>query len=223
MGEADEQQDGDFLSPDPTEVGESPTTPTYSSDDTEPITDDQPSYTQYTYDADDLKGIPVPTPLKMIVGADKDAKKNKNKSKQEIANMAKTNQAMLKMLYKSADTVASKYRVAITDDEDMIITHSEADYNWISGMSNAYLMEKGFDINSYIGTGKAAIICNGWWFGSIGATLHNDAKKLDKKLGLIRKPLSWGRKLLSYIPIVGKRFKKKPDIYEPAQNVEGLI
>jgi hypothetical protein len=210
MGETEETVVEDSLSPDSIEVGETPTSPT--------IDDEQPEYTQYTFSVDELEtNIPVPTPLKMLIGADKDKKSGKKKSKQELLNMSKTNVAMLKMVYKSTDNLASRYRVAICNDEEMIISHSEADYNWISGMSNQYLMDKGFDINSYIGSGKAAIICNAWWFGSIGATLHSDAKKLDKSLGLIRKPISWVKKILSFIPIIGKRFKNKPEIAELGQ------
>lgn len=212
-----EPQLEDSVSPASFTEGESPSEAT-------PFTEDsQPSYANFTFEEQDVEGqIPVPTALRFVAKkAGDDKKGGKKKSKAEILNMTKSNEAMLKMGYKTVDNLASKYRVGITNDESMTINHSEADYNWISGITNAYLMERGFDINSYIGTGKAAIVCNAWWFGSIGSTLHNDAKKLDKKLNIIRTPISWGRKLLSFIPIIGKRFKKKPEIDTVGQIVGG--
>jgi hypothetical protein len=187
---------------------------------TAPSDSNQPTYTQYTYTSDEVEdNMVIPSPLKFITGGNK-TKSGKKKNKAELATMAKTNEAMLSMGYKTIDTVASKYRVAITGDESMVIQHSESDYKWISGMSNAYLVEKGIDINAYFGTGKAALICNSYWFGSIAHTLHKDAKKLDKSLGLLRKPMSGIRKLLSFIPIIGKRFRTKPQIDIVGQTVE---
>ena len=190
---------------------ESPSSPESHTTDVEEPDSSTPTFQNYSYKVEDLESdIPVPSPLKFITGGKKSSGKKKNQ--QELAIMSKTNEAMLSLGYKSVDGLASRYRVAITGDEEMTITHSESDYKWISGMTNAYLMEKGFDINAYLGTGKAAIICNSWWFGSIGATLHKDAKKLDKSLGLLRKPLGGIKKLLSYIPIIGKRFRQEKPV-----------
>lgn len=183
----------------------------------EPIGDDEspspapeveePSWAQYTYSSEDIdSNIPVPLGLKLLKG---DGKSKKKRTAKELVEMKKENEFILGLGYRSVDGIATKYRVALTGDEDSAISHSEGDYKWISGVSNRYLTEKGLDLSTYLGAGRVALVANTWWFGSIGHTLAQDAKKAEKKIRPLRALLSWPKWLLSKIPIIGKRFKKK--------------
>lgn len=174
---------------------------------------EEPSWTQYTYSSEEIiDNIPVPVGLKMLKG---DSKKSKKKlTAKEMVAVKKENEFILGLGYRSVDGIASKYRIALTGDESKVISHSEADYNWISGISNRYLTEKGLNLSSYLGAGRVALVANGWWFGKIGHTLQQEAKNAEKKIRPLRAVLSWPKKLLSKLPIIGKRFKPKPTVME---------
>ncbi len=127
-------------------------------------------------------------------------------SKKQLEALKTTNIAVLKIGYKTADHGLTVYkRAALQDPEAAKITHSEADYEWISEISNEALMENGIMISNAIGPTQVAVLANGYWFIKPTLEIQNEAKKrgIKSKLG------STMRGFLAKLPIIGKRIEAK--------------
>tara|TARA_R100000664_G_scaffold5273_1_gene10116 strand:- start:7941 stop:8660 length:720 start_codon:yes stop_codon:yes gene_type:complete len=147
----------------------------------------------------------VPNVLKKITPTVQGGKKTRKELEQE----RKTNIAILKIGYRTGDHLLTNYKRAMLEDPKAdAITHSEDDYTWISGVSNAALEENGLSIGSVVGTTQIAVIANGYWFGSPIAKIHKEAEKSPFK-GRIGG--SVGR-FLERLPFIGKRLKARKQI-----------
>lgn len=165
---------------------------------------------QFTYTVEETPTITAPTPLKAIT-MKKAPKKGTKKNKKQIEEESKNNLTMLKMGYKAVDNVANKYKEAI-NPSTKLIKRSDSDYDWVAKSTNAYMVENNYFISDYLSTGKIALVANAWFFGTVGASVYKDTKKVDGALGVVKAPFRFGKKLLSYIPVFGRRFRtKKPD------------
>ena len=144
----------------------------------------------------------VPTVLKRITPTVAGQKK----TRKEMEAERKTNVALLKVGYRTGDVLLTRYKRALMEDPNADpISHSETDYEWISGVSNAALEENGVSIGAAIGTTQIALIANGYWFGAPVAKIHKEA---DKSPFTGRMGGAVGR-FLERVPIIGKRLKAR--------------
>ena len=144
----------------------------------------------------------VPTVLKRITPTVAGQKKTRKEMEQE----RKTNVALLKVGYRTGDVLLTRYKRALMEDSQAeAITHSETDYEWISGVSNAALEENGISIGAAIGTTQIALIANGYWFAAPVAKIHKEA---DKSPFTGRVGGAVGR-FLERVPVLGKRLKAR--------------
>ena len=144
----------------------------------------------------------VPTVLKRITPTVAGQKKTRKEMEQE----RKTNVALLKVGYRTGDVLLTRYKRALMEDSQAeAITHSETDYEWISGVSNAALEENGISIGAAIGTTQIALIANGYWFAAPVAKIHKEA---DKSPFTGRVGGAVGR-FLERVPVLGKRLRAR--------------
>jgi len=144
----------------------------------------------------------VPTVLKRITPTVEGQKKTRKEMEQE----RKTNVALLKVGYRTGDVLLTRYKRALMEDPNAdAISHSETDYEWISGVSNAALEENGISIGAAIGTTQIALIANGYWWMAPVAKIHKEA---DKSPFTGRMGGAVGR-FLERVPIIGKRLKAR--------------
>jgi len=144
----------------------------------------------------------VPTVLKRITPTVPGQKK----TRKEIEQERKTNLALLKVGYRTGDVLLTRYKRALMEDPNAeAISHSETDYEWISGVSNSALEENGISIGAAIGTTQIALIANGYWFGAPVAKIHKEA---DKSPFTGRMGGAVGR-FLERVPVLGKRLKAR--------------
>jgi len=140
----------------------------------------------------------IPSVLKAVMPANADPRKM---SKEDIERAAKTSAAVLVLGYKLSDKIMSKYRKAVVGD-DAVIQHTEADYRWISSVTNDALLDRGILISASLTPTIVALTCNAYWFGKPLAEIQ--AKRQGK---LIK------RETLAKIPILGwfarRRAKKE--------------
>ena len=148
----------------------------------------------------------VPTILKTI----KPAATAKGKiSKKEAAAKKDMNKSILTVGYRTCDHLMSSYRRAMLEDAKAEpITHSDADYNWISEVTNEALEDSGVSVGDMIGTGTIAVIANTHWFGVPLYKIHQESEKSPFK-GKIGG--AFGR-FLRKLPIIGKRIKAKEEV-----------
>jgi len=144
----------------------------------------------------------VPTVLKRITPTVAGQKKTRKEMEQE----RKTNVALLKVGYRTGDVLLTRYKRALMEDPQAdAISHSETDYEWISGVSNAALEENGISIGAAIGTTQIALIANGYWFAAPVAKIHKEA---DKSPFTGRVGGAVGR-FLERVPVIGKRLRAR--------------
>tara|TARA_R100001079_G_scaffold63069_1_gene32649 strand:- start:331 stop:1050 length:720 start_codon:yes stop_codon:yes gene_type:complete len=144
----------------------------------------------------------VPTVLKRITPTVAGQKKTRKEMEQE----RKTNVALLKVGYRTGDVLLTRYKRALMEDPNADpISHSETDYEWISGVSNAALEENGISIGAAIGTTQIALISNAYWFGAPVAKIHKEA---DKSPFTGRVGGAVGR-FLERVPVLGRRLKAR--------------
>jgi hypothetical protein len=144
----------------------------------------------------------VPTVLKRITPTVAGQKK----TRKEMEAERKTNVALLKVGYRTGDVLLTRYKRALMEDSQAdAISHSETDYDWISGVSNAALEENGISIGAAIGTTQIALIANGYWFAAPVAKIHKEA---DKSPFTGRVGGAVGR-FLERVPVLGKRLRAR--------------
>ena len=177
----------------------------------EPVaTEENPDFDGPEWAAFDMGDIPegvqvIPSALKKVRRAG--VKSGKKRSKAEIEQEKQTNHSILKMGYRTGDFLMTKYGRATLVDPEYVVTHTEEDYNWISGITYAFLEDRGVNLAVVIGPGAMAGIANAYWFGKPIAEINKKADKSPlraaaKKVGGMRK---WFR-----LPKLFRR-KKKPE------------
>ena len=159
------------------------------------------------FEYDDSSEI-IPAPLKRI----KPASKSRSKiTKKELEAQKQTNMAILKIGYRTGDHLLTKYRRVMLDDpEATAITHTEQDYDWISGITEEALAENGLSIGMAIGPTQICFVANAYWFGTPIVRINAESEKSPFKGatgGMI------GR-LLERMPVLGKWIKnrRQPEI-----------
>ncbi len=185
-------------------------------DDTEP---DPLSWASVDFsgDVEDAPSEVFPTTLKAITPS----KAGVKKTKKEIEAEMKTNVAVLKIGYRSADVMMTRYKRAMMEDKNAeAISRSEADYNWIASITNAALVENGMSVGEVIGTTQIAIVANVYFFGAPIAKIHAEADKSPFKGNLGGR---FGR-FLERVPIIGPRLKaRKQPKYRPLETEVKII
>lgn len=158
-------------------------------------TEDDPDFSDPKWAQFDFGELPegvqvIPAPLKKInrMATVPGGKVTKAMLKAE----AETNHAVLKMGYRAGDLLMSKYGQAVTVDPELIISHTEEDYDFISSVTYAWMEDRGLSVAGVIGPGTMAIVCNGYWFGAPIAGIQKKAKKsllrgAGNKLGGLKK------------------------------------
>jgi len=174
----------------------------------ETVDDTQPVWASFDYGDIVDETAPtetVPTVLKQI----KPAATAKGKlSKKEAAAKKEMNKSILTVGYRTGDHLMTSYRRAMLEDPKAEpITHSDADYNWISDVTNEALEDSGVSVGDMVGTGTIAVVANAHWFGLPLYKIHQESEKspFKGKLGG-----AFGR-FLRRLPIIGKRIKAKEE------------
>ena len=85
------------------------------------------------------------------------------------------------------------------------VTHSEHDYEWISGITEEALADQGISIGAAIGPVQVAGIANIYWFG---APIHRIHQESEKSPFTGRAGGAVGR-LLERVPVLGKWIKNR--------------
>lgn len=182
---------------------------------TESKTEDEPDFDTPEWAQFDMGDLPegvqvIPSALKKVrrpVG-----KPSKKKSKAELKQEKLTNQSILKVGYRTGDYLMTKYARAVCVDDEMLITHTEADYEWISGITYDFLDDRGVNLAIIIGPGMMAAAANSYWFGKPLMEIRKKAEKsllgsAGKKLGGLKK---WFR-----IPFFGRKKKTQDSSFGP--------
>lgn len=169
---------------------------------------DGPEWAQF-----DMGDIPegvqvIPAALKKVRRA---GVKGRKKTKTEIQQEVNTNKSILKMGYRTGDFLMTRYGRAVCVDDEILITHTEQDYDWISGISYAFLEDRGINLAVVIGPGTMAAVANAYWFGKPLHEIQGKAKKsplraAGKKLGGMKK---WFR-----LPRFFRKKKPKDSTFE---------
>ena len=176
------------------------------------VMDDEPdplSWAQVDFSGDTEDATEtIPTVFKRITPAHSGEKK----TKKELEAERKTNIAVLKIGYRTGDALMTRYKRGMMEDPKADpIKHTEQDYDWISGVSNAALEENGISIGAAIGTTQIAVIANGYWFGAPIAKIH---KESDKSPFKGRAGGAIGR-FMERLPIIGKRIRARREVHIP--------
>ena len=150
----------------------------------------------------------IPSPLKRIKPA---AKSRSKMSKKELEAQKQTNMAILKIGYRTADHGLTNYRRVMLDDPEATpITHTEQDYDWISGITEEALADNGLSIGMAIGPTQIAVVANGYWFGAPIVRINAESDKSPFK------GATGGRigRFLERMPVIGKWIKnrRRPEI-----------
>jgi hypothetical protein len=136
--------------------------PSESETESEPVaTEENPDFDGPEWASFDMGDLPegvqvIPSALKKVRRAG--VKSGKKRSKAEIEQEKQTNHSILKMGYRTGDFLMTKYGRATLVDPEYIVTHTEDDYNWISGITYAFLEDRGVNLAVVIGPG-----CDGWY------------------------------------------------------------
>lgn len=177
-------------------VEETLSMPSESETESEPVaTEENPDFDGPEWASFDMGDLPegvqvIPSALKKVRRAG--VKSGKKRSKAEIEQEKQTNHSILKMGYRTGDFLMTKYGRATLVDPEYIVTHTEDDYNWISGITYAFLEDRGVNLAVVIGPGAMAGIANAYWFGKPIAEINKKADKSPlraaaKKVGGMRK------------------------------------
>ena len=182
------------------EVSEQPleSVETESETETETEPEEVPDFTEPEWAQFDMGDLPegvqvIPSGLKRV---QRPQTQKGKKTKAEIKAEGETNKAILKMGYKTSDMLLTRYARAVCVDDEMLITHSEPDYAWISGITYAFLEDRGVNLSVMIGPGTMAAVCNAYWFGKPLHEIQTKAKKsplraAGKRIGGMRKWFSF--------------------------------
>ena len=158
------------------------------------VTEENPDFEGPDWAQFDMGDLPegvqvIPAALKKVR---RHGVKGRKRTKAEIQQEQQTNQSILKMGYRTGDFLMTKYGRAVTVDPELLITHTEQDYEWISGITYAFLEDRGVNLAVIIGPGTMAAVANAYWFGKPIADIQKKAKKsplraAGKKLGGLKK------------------------------------
>ena len=163
--------------------------------------EDEGDWTDFDWGDDDQTSEVIPTTLKRLAPA-----KRGKMTKKELEAQKGTNVALLKVGYKGADLLLTRYKRGVMDDQKAeAVTHTEEDYEWIGGITQDALEHNGIFLSSALGPNQVAIIANGYWFGSPVMRINAEAKRSPFQ-GRVGGALG---RLLERLPFIGKRIKDR--------------
>ena len=136
------------------------------SDDPPEATEENPDFEGPAWSEFDMGDLPegvqvIPAALKKVR---RHGGKGRKRTKTEIEQEKQTNHSILKMGYRTGDFLMTRYGRAVTVDPELTITHTEPDYEWISGITYAFLEDRGVNLAVVIGPGTMAAVANAYWF-----------------------------------------------------------
>lgn len=141
----------------------------------------------------------IPTALKMLSSFGKGEKK----TPEQIQMMHTTNLEILKMGLTATDVLITKYGQAVMLDEEYLCRHGEEDKQMVALAQYNWMMEKGIDPSSLVGTGSIAAAMTGYYVIPPVLKVRKKAKVLlFKNAGRIMSfPAS--------LPFIGRFFRRK--------------
>ena len=97
------------------------------------INTSSPSWVEMEFDPIEEVSDVIPAPLKKL----KPRGSSKGKpSKKQIEAEREVNEGVLTILYRTSDMLLTKYKRSVLDDQKALaVTHSDEDYQWISGIT----------------------------------------------------------------------------------------
>ena len=163
--------------------------------------EDGADWTDFDWGDDEQTSEVIPTTLKRLAPA-----KRGKMTKKELEAQKGTNVALLKVGYKGADLLLTRYKRGVMDDPKAeAVTHTEEDYEWIGGITQDALEHNGIFLASALGPNQVAVIANGYWFGSPVMRINAEAKR-SPFTGRVGGAVG---RFIELVPFVGKRFKAR--------------
>ena len=141
----------------------------------------------------------IPTALKMLSSFGGGTAK----TPEQIQMMHTTNLEILRLGLTATDVLITKYGQAVMLDEEYQCRHSDEDKSLVAQAQYAWMIEKGIDPSSLVGTGAIAAALTGYYVVPPVLKVRKKAKvRLFKNAGRI-----W--RLPGRIPIIGRLFNRK--------------
>ena len=141
----------------------------------------------------------LPTALKMLSAFGGGEKK----TPEQIQMMHTTNLEILRMGLTATDVLITKYGKAVMLDDEYECRHSDEDKSLVAQAQYTWMIEKGIDPSSLVGTGAIAAALTGYYIVPPVLKVRKKAKvRLFKNAGRI-----W--RLPGKIPVIGRFFNRR--------------
>ena len=169
----------------------------------EKVTLDSPTWVEMEYDPIVEVSDVIPAPLKKL----KPRGSSKGKpSKKQIEAEREVNEGVLTVLYRTSDMLLTKYKRSVLDDpKALAVTHSDEDYQWISGITQDALEYNGVNIAGALSPNTLAAGANAYWFSVPVYKIQKEADISPFK-GRVGGAIGRG---LEKLPFIGKRIKER--------------
>jgi hypothetical protein len=169
----------------------------------EKVTLDSPTWVEMEYDPIEEVSDVIPAPLKKL----KPRGSSKGKpSKKQIEAEREVNEGVLTVLYRTSDMLLTKYKRSVLDDpKALAVTHSDEDYQWISGITQDALEYNGVNIAGALSPNTLAAGANAYWFSVPVYKIQKEADISPFK-GRVGGAIGRG---LEKLPFIGKRIKER--------------
>ena len=155
-------------------------------------------------DAKDLVTESLPTELKLLTKQQTPKKKGKKLTAAQQKSLDEKSVAILKLGLTFTDTIISFYGQKVTLNPDYVCRHGEKEKTMVAEAQQEALKQHGLAITGILSPTVIALALSGMYVGKPVYKINKKSKKAVIKNG--------GRKLLSYIPIFGRRFRKKKEV-----------
>jgi hypothetical protein len=172
----------------------------------DPASSQETIWNKWSIPNDDDSNSSIPLPLKLVAKTGKIAAGAKLSKVQQKAVDEKAI-ALLKLTLTGADFCIGHYGRTITLDNTYSCRHSDSEKTLVAEAQLEAFKDKNIQVTSILSpTTVALALTAGYVFPPIVALQRNKKRKMLK---------GGGRRMLSWIPIIGKRFKPKPtDFFE---------
>ena len=167
------------------------------------INTSSPSWVEMEFDPIEEVSDVIPAPLKKL----KPRGSSKGKpSKKQIEAEREVNEGVLTILYRTSDMLLTKYKRSVLDDQKALaVTHSDEDYQWISGITQDALEYNGVNIAGALSPNTLAAGANAYWFSVPVYKIQKEADISPFK-GRVGGAIGRG---LEKLPFIGKRIKER--------------
>ena len=169
----------------------------------EKVTLDSPTWVEMEYDPIEEVSDVIPAPLKKLKPR---GSSNGKPSKKQIEAEREVNEGVLTVLYRTSDMLLTKYKRSVLDDpKALAVTHSDDDYQWISGITQDALEYNGVNIAGALSPNTLAAGANAYWFSVPVYKIQKEADISPFK-GRVGGAIGRG---LEKLPFIGKRIKER--------------